>query len=195
MIYLVVGGSCAGKTSFVVNSFVSSDTKVYKDLVTLTECDNNILFGDYTRESRTKGTDTISRADLDKLAPQIDKLIKEQPNKNIILEGTKIISRNLFNHIMELNVPTKLFLIKCDKEVSIERNKKNNSTVNESVLKAECTKADNIFYEYKEVFNGEIINTNNITDFSTLKMNYLSISEEKILMMIVTGAYFQNTPI
>ena len=108
MIYLVVGGSCAGKTSFVVNSFVSSDTKVYKDLVTLTECDNNILFGDYTRESRTKGTDTISRADLDKLAPQIDKLIKEQPNKNIILEGTKIISRNLFNHIMELNVPTKV---------------------------------------------------------------------------------------
>lgn len=170
MIYIIVGSSCAGKTSFVLNSFTNNNMILKKDLIKYTECDNNILLGDYTVQKRAKGTDTISRADLGKIAEQIDKFLTDFPDKNIILEGEKIISRNLFNHILELNQDVKMYHIYCDKEVSILRNKRNNSSVNEKTLKAAHTKTENIFNEYRNVFDGEVINTNNIEDFSKLKI-------------------------
>lgn len=37
MIYIIVGASCAGKTSFVVNTFINKKCKCEKDIVTITK--------------------------------------------------------------------------------------------------------------------------------------------------------------
>lgn len=183
-IYLIVGGSHSGKTSFVVNTFVRGrEGKFYKDLVGLTEFDDCILFGDYLTDKRTKGTDTITRSWLDRLFPQIEKLIPLE--KDIVLEGDKIISRPLFNKIAELGVPVKLFWICCDVSVSLERNRKFNSTAKESTLRGAWTKAKNMFYEYQDKFDGEVIYTDEITDFTkfslyTCERHKISVKNDKL---------------
>ena len=154
----------------MVNTFIHGrEGKFYKDLVGLTEFDDCILFGDYTIDKRTKGTDTITRSWLDRLFPQIEKLIPL--GKDIVLEGDKIISRPLFNKIKELNVPVKLFWICCDVSVSLARNRRFNSTAKESTLRGAWTKARNMYYEYCDVFDGTIVYSDEVTDFTKFSLD------------------------
>jgi len=172
MIYIIVGGSCAGKTSFVVNSFIGdSEVEVVKDIVTISRCGNNILLGDYGRKgTRTKGTDTIGRQDINKIYDEIDKLVLEEPDKNIIMEGCKIVNHNLFDYLIQKGYDAKMYYIHCSQKKSIERNKANNSTVSISTLKAECSKAKNVYQDYKNIFDAEKISSEDITDFSQFKL-------------------------
>lgn len=148
MIYIIVGASCAGKTSFTKNSFVGNrDCTEFKDLITVTENKDYYLIGSYLRDSRTLGSDTVNRQDIHLIAPQVQSLLtdaKYDNTKDIVLEGDKITSRPLFNSLLELNVPIKLFLIRVSPEISYERNVKNGSRCSYSHLKAVTTKALNI---------------------------------------------------
>lgn len=173
MVYLIVGGSCSGKTSFVRNKFISYDKGIMKkDILPYLETENKILIGVYDgMKGRTEGTDRINRHDIPKFGEQIIKFNKENPNKDIILEGDKIVSRPLWNKLIENKIECKVYLIECSPETSIERNRKNNSTNKESTLKASCTRAKNIYNEYKDIFNGEIISSENVKDFSKFGIN------------------------
>ena len=173
-IYLVIGGSHAGKTSFVLNSFGRDRPCVFrKDLVGLTEYSDCILFGDYTTDKRTKGTDTITRSWLDRLFPQIEKLLPL--GKDIVLEGDKIISRPLFDKIAGLGVRVQLIWVKCSLETSLRRNREFHSTAKESTLKGAWKKAENIYKEYYSKFDGIIVYSDTIEDFSEFSLQYCAV--------------------
>lgn len=137
-----------------------------KDLIPYTECKDCILIGDYLRDKRSKGTDTVNRKDIPLISTQVANLINV--GKDIILEGDKICARSIFNAIKELGQPIKLYWVMVSPQVSYARNVANGSTCSFSHLKAVCTKAQNIYYEYEKEFNGEVIDTTNVSDFSKL---------------------------
>lgn len=168
MVYLIVGGSCAGKSSFVKNRWVKEKSgEMKKDILPYFETEDAFLIGIYDEEKgRRIGTDRINRTEIPKFFSQIVKLYQDFPNKDIVLEGDKIVSRPLWNKFIENNIKCKVYLIYCTKETSIRRNRINGSTNTDGSLKASCTRALNIYEEYKDVFNGEIISSENISDFS-----------------------------
>lgn len=165
MIYLIVGASCAGKSSFVKNSFLKGKNHTeFRDLMTITETDDCYLIGTYVSENRTVGTDRVSRADIPKFFEQIKRLYGK--GKDIVLEGDKICSHKFFGELAESGFECKLYWIRCKTSTSIARNKANNTTCSESYLTAVASKARNIFYDFCFVFDGEIFDTDDITDFS-----------------------------
>lgn len=164
MIYIIVGPSHAGKTSFTANSFIKGEIQYYKDIVGVTECDTCYLIGNYAIDKRARGSDTVARQHIKFIVDQVDKLVAKNDGKDIVLEGDKICSRNIFNHLKKYDC--KLYYIKCSVETSILRNKAFNSTVNDSVLKRTATKAKNFYIEYAEDFDGEMIETDAIQDFT-----------------------------
>lgn len=180
MIYLIVGASCSGKTSFTYNSFLKNKEFVQlKDILDYCETNDTILLGKWDKEGRTKGSDTVNRMDIPLINPWISKMLEY--NKDIVLEGDKITSRTIFNYIKELGVSCKLYWIKVTPETSYERNVKNGSSCSFKHLKAVTTKAQNIFVDYCNMFEGEVVDTNKLTreDFDNLnKDNYKTICEE-----------------
>lgn len=180
MIYLIVGASCSGKTSFTYNSFLKGkEFTQTKDILDYCETNDTILLGKWDREGRTKGSDTINRVDIPLINSWIAKMLES--NKDIVLEGDKITSRTIFNYIKELNIPCKLYWIKVEPETSYERNMSNGSTCSFKHLKAVTTKAQNIFIEYCDLFSGEVVDTNKLSreDFDLLdKNNYNLICKD-----------------
>ena len=172
MIYLIIGGSCAGKSSFVKNSFLKNAQQIdiYKDILTITETEKTILIGPYDNKQRKAGTDFVARQHVKYIGEQVERLLSK--NKDIVLEGTKIVSRPLFDFIKSLNVEVKLILISITAETSFIRNQQNNSTISFKTIKSEVTKANNIFNEYADCFNGEIIVTDDIDDFTNFDITY-----------------------
>ena len=184
MIYIIVGPSHAGKTSFTVNSFIhNQDCTYYKDIVGVTECDTCYLIGNYCVDKRAKGSDTVARQEVKFIGEQIKKLV-EKNDKDIILEGDKICSRPLLDFIEMLNTKCKLYLITCSLENSLKRNEAFNSTVSTSVLKRVKTKSENIYQLYYDKFDGEYIITDSITDFTKFsKDNFFVVSGHRFMPM------------
>lgn len=175
MIYLIVGGSCCGKTSFVKNTWLKDDNfEQKKDLLYYVETEEAILLGKYSNiDGRERaGTDTISRSQIGLMGEQVERLLEK--NKDIVLEGDKATSRKLFDKVLSLG-EVSLILITCDIAISLKRNVANQTTVKESTLKAALTKARNIFEEYKTIMNGVEIDTTAffVEDFKQFSMrNY-----------------------
>lgn len=182
MIYLIVGASCSGKTSFTYNSFLKgNEFSNNKNILDYCETQDTILLGKWDKEGRTKGSDTINRKDISLINSWIEEMLKTS-NKDIVLEGDKIASRTIFNFIKEKGIPCKLYWIQVTPQVSYDRNVQNGSTCSFSHLKAVTTKAQNIFMDYCNNFDGEVVNTCNLTreDFDLInKDNYKTICQGK----------------
>lgn len=74
MIYIVIGPSCSGKSTFVVNSFIRGEnTKENKDIITYCETDTCFLIGKWFDPRRVKGLDRISRAQIPLIVDQVKK--------------------------------------------------------------------------------------------------------------------------
>lgn len=169
MIYLIIGPSCAGKSSFTVNTFIRDQKcREYKDLITVCENDSCFLIGKYLVDNRTKGTDRVYRKDIPKILDQVKRLIPK--GKDIVLEGDKICSEPLFTALEQTGEPCKLYWIRCTPETSIARNRKNNSTCSDRYLKTVGSKARNLFWKFYTAFDGEIIDTDEITDFKNFSL-------------------------
>ena len=83
MIYIIIGGTNSGKSSLTKNTFIKEqDMVVKKDIVTITETKDCILIGDYNRQDRRVGTDTIARTDIKKMSDQVEALLST--NKDIV---------------------------------------------------------------------------------------------------------------
>ena len=169
MIYVIVGPSHAGKTSFTMNSFMQGDEVTYsKDIVGVTKCGDNYLIGNYLVEKRAKGSDTVARQEVKFIADQVIKLASE--GKTVVLEGDKICSHPLLDRLIDENLPVKLYYIRCSIETSKKRNVAWNSTVNDGVLKRVATKAKNIYLDYYKQFDGEILDTDTIEDVHSISV-------------------------
>lgn len=175
MIYLIIGGSCCGKTSFCKNTWLKDcEFELKKDLLFYIETPKVFLIGKYKNvDGRERaGTDTISRSQIGLFFEQVKRLLDK--GKDVVLEGDKAVSRKLFDKLLELS-SVKLILITSNYKKSIERNIQNSTIVKESTLKSICTKANNIFKEYKSLMDGEYIDTSmfSIDDFKTFSLyNY-----------------------
>lgn len=170
MIYIVIGPSCSGKSTFVVNSFIKGkNAKETKDILTLCETDTCFLIGKWFDSRRVKGLDRISRAQIPLITKQVKKLIPK--NKNIVLEGDKVVSQKIFRELLNTGEKCKLFWIRCSAETSLNRNRKNGSTQQESSIRAVATKAKNIFYIFQNEMDGEIVDTENVVDWDNFNLS------------------------
>ena len=169
MIYAIVGPSHAGKTSFTMNTFMQGEPAEYKkDIVGVTYCNGYALIGNYIVDKRARGSDTVARQEVKFIKDQVIKLCNE--GYDVVLEGDKICSHPLFDALLEADLPVQLYYIRCSIETSKKRNQAYNSTVSDGVLKRVATKAKNVYRDYYAVFNGMVLNTDNIADVHSISL-------------------------
>lgn len=177
MIYIIIGASCSGKSTFVRNSFIAGNEVLEeKDLIPITKTGRYAILGKYTNSStdinrvRRVGTDAISRSQIKSIVTQCDRLNSD--GFDVVLEGDKITARSIFDGIISIGAQVKLYLITCSVEETINRNLSNGSNFSFSHIKAMRTKAINLFRLYSDRMNGEAIDTTNFTmdDFSHFSM-------------------------
>ena len=183
MIYLIIGPSNSGKTTLVYNTFVR-DSKVvecYRDIVKVTRTDTSYIIGDFTGESRRKGTDTLARADIKYIYDEVRKLVDS--GLDIVLEGVRVCSRPLINQLMSLG-ELRLIYLYCDVDLSIKRNLAydKDSNVSYRAMKAACTTANNIYEEYKYTIPNVKIDTSNVdfSEFSLAGVSYSVVHKSKL---------------
>lgn len=159
MIYIVIGQSGAGKTTFVKERFIKEPLTIIEDEIPYTLCSNGIhAFGRYGIGKRTEGTDTLSYSAKNKIKKQLTKL----KGKDILLEGDRINHKEMFDFISTLGEDVKLYIVTCSLRTSIERLRKAGSKITLSFVKTTKTKSKNMYLRYASRFNGEIINTEEV---------------------------------
>lgn len=174
-IHIIIGASCAGKSSFTRNTWIRNrDFKEYKDKVWLTELDDCVLIGQYSphhTDKRRVGSDRISRKDIPLILPQIEKLMQET-DKDIVMEGDKVLSRPLWNALIERGWQDQMciYYMRCSWETSLKRNEINGSTQSIPMLKRLCTASENIYNEYKDKLDFYVVDTNGDLDYRRLQL-------------------------
>jgi hypothetical protein len=121
-VVVIIGGSHAGKSSFVRNSFVRGRIgELQRDLMPYTEFDDCILIGRYdTGEKRRDGTDSVERKQVGNFAQQVMNLLPK--NKTIVLEGMRCVSRPMMNKLLDNGVDVGIIWIHISPETSFARN-------------------------------------------------------------------------
>ena len=173
-IHIVIGASCAGKSSFTRNTWIRDrEFNEYKDITWVCELDDVFLLGCYSphhTDPRRVGSDRISRSEIPLILPQIDKILTTT-NKPIVMEGEKVISRPLWNALIDhgWGEQMRIYYMRCDLETSLKRNVENGSTQRLGMLKRLHTMSENIYKEYKDILDFYIVDTDNVKDFTKLK--------------------------
>lgn len=162
MIYIVIGQSGSGKTTFVKKHFLNGKTQIIEDEIPYTICGNIAAIGRYNIKKRTEGTDTLSYNSQNKIKSVLCKLIKK--GYDIIMEGDRINTSDMFDYVKGLGQEVKLFLVKCSILTSMERLQKAGSTISISFIKATKTKSNKNFIKYAVIFHGEIIDTEGLSN-------------------------------
>lgn len=156
MIYIVIGQSGAGKTTFAKRKFMSGKIEIRKDIVPITVCDNGVTaIGKYGIGIRTEGTDTTQR----NAKNSIKKQIKRLKDKDLLLEGDRITSREIFEFIASIGTQVKMYLVTCSVQTSIRRLRAAGSAISPAFVKYTKTKSKKLFLEYRKRFHGEIVDT------------------------------------
>lgn len=157
MVYIIIGQSGSGKTTFTKNRFLNGETRVVEDEIPYTVCGNVAALGRYNIGKRTEGTDTLSYNSQEKIKRLLPRLIKD--GYDIVVEGDRINTPDMFDYIKGLGQGVKLYLVKCSILTSIERLRAAGSNITISFVKATKTKARKNYQRYGKLFNGEIIDT------------------------------------
>ena len=155
MIYVVIGQSGAGKTTFVKKTFLSGELKIVDDIVPYTTNGNICAVGKYGIGRRTEGTDTLPYNSGAKIRELIKKLYAE--GKNIVIEGDRINNRATFELLETFGAAVKLYLVSCTLETSIKRLRDSGSAITVKFIKATRTRSENNFAKYRDKFCGEIV--------------------------------------
>lgn len=159
MLCIVIGQSGSGKTTFVKKHLLSTPYEYIDVGIPCTKDSNGkIALGKYGIGIRTEGTDTLAY----NAATDIKRALWELKDKDIVLEGDRITSRPMFEYISLLGVEVKLYLITCSIKTSMKRLKSENSSITAKFVKATKTKSRNLFLEYGHMFNGEVVNTEEV---------------------------------
>ena len=170
MIYIFIGGSRAGKSSIIKNSFMQGKLSHKKDILPYCESEKAIILGNYKKDITRTGLDSISRTQINDIVPQVLKLYRTS-KKDIVLDGDKATSKTVYDELLKAGCQIKTVWMKVSPKVSIERSRVNGIPTGASHLKALCTKAQNIYWKYHEQTDGLIIETDNIEDFAKIKLD------------------------
>lgn len=156
MIYIVIGQSGSGKTTFVKQRWLAGDSQIVEGHVPYTLCEGRALIGKYDVGLRTEGTDTLPYNALPRILKQIDHLY---PHMDIVLEGDRINNRRLFEHILRRGYAAKLYLLRCPLTTSMKRLRAAGSKITPTFVKATRTKSERNFLRYAAAMNGEVVVT------------------------------------
>lgn len=157
MVYIIIGQSGSGKTTFVKNRFLNGETRVIEDEIPYTVCGNVAALGRYNIGKRTEGTDTLSYNSQEKIKRLLLRLVKG--GYDVVCEGDRINTPDMFEYIKGLGQEVKLYLVKCSILTSVERLREAGSNITITFVKATKTKAKRNFRRYANLFRGEIIDT------------------------------------
>ena len=155
MIFIIIGQSGSGKTTFVRKRFLTGELSIVEDIVPYTTNGEYCAIGKYGIGIRTEGTDTLSYDAGEKIRRQIQKLHAE--GKDIVIEGDRINNRATFAMIAILKIPAKLYLVDCSLETSIVRLRASGSTITPAFVKATKTRSRNNFLKWRKRFDGEVV--------------------------------------
>lgn len=114
-----------------------------------------LALGKYGIGKRTEGTDTLPY----NAKANIKRFLRENSDKDILIEGDRINNREIFDFIAALGVEVKLYIVVCSLKTSMERLRAAGSTITPKFVKATKTKSKRIYLEYARRFNGEVIRT------------------------------------
>ena len=173
-VVVVIGGSRAGKSSFVRNSFVRDRIgELQRDLMPYTEFDDCILIGRYdTGEKRRDGTDSVERKQVGNFAQQVLNLLPK--NKTIVLEGMRCVSRPMMNKLLENGVEVGIIWIHISPETSFARNQAFGNKLTLEQAKRIDTTCRNFIKDYKGKVKIAAMDTQNVRDFANFSVNNLN---------------------
>ena len=157
MIYILIGQSASGKTTYVLNKF-TGEMKLNTEPIKHTIVKNDCLIGDYKTDKDCKGTDTLPFDSLNKII----KFIRNNHTNfdNIVAEGDRINNKKFIKYMYNIDEDCKVILFKTSMNKSIERRKQRNSNPNKKFIKATRTKSfNNYIFSKKLGINTEVIET------------------------------------
>lgn len=159
MIYVVIGQSGAGKTTFVKKHFLTGAMELIekKYPVPVTKCGDVFAIGRYGIGIRTEGTDTTARNALPKIIQTVRRLVEEK--KSVLMEGDRINNDAMFQFLATLGVPVRLYLLTCPIATSLARLREAGSKITGTFVQCTRTKAMRRFLKWGNRFNGQVIDT------------------------------------
>ncbi len=175
MIYVIIGCSHSGKSSFTRNTFIRGrESQLKHYLMPVTCLDDCFLIGRYdTGKRRRDGTDSIERKQIGNFANQIIELNSIDDKKDIVLEGMRCVSRPMMNKLVENGLDVKIIWISISPEKSKERTDLWGGKIDMKTAKMHFTQSRNFCYDYAGVVPIVMIDTTELADFSNFSMNNL----------------------
>ncbi|HNR57102.1 MAG TPA: hypothetical protein PKJ51_01475 [Methanothrix sp.] len=155
MIYVVIGQSGSGKTTYVKRRWLVGPAAAQDRPLPHVVIGNTILVGKYGIGVRTEGTDTLSYSAL----PQILEFIRNNRASDIVIEGDRINNTRFFEYLRAHNLPAKLILVACSVDESVARLRAAGSKITPTFVRSTRTKSLRNFYKYRGMFDGEIVST------------------------------------
>ena len=174
-VYLIIGCSHSGKSSYVKNTFIRGRECVSsRDLMLLTEFDDCILIGRYDAGvGRRGGTDSVERKQVGLFGQQIVKLLSR--GKDIVLEGVRCISRPMMKVLDENGIKPKILWLKISPETSMKRQIAfGNQNPSLKITSSDFKKCENFMRDFRGKVETMIVDTESCEDFSKLSRNDLS---------------------
>lgn len=159
MIYIIIGQSGAGKTTYVKRRFIEGKRLIaQRDFLPFALTDDNIaLIGKYNVGIRTEGTDTLPYNSSPKIADLVVRLSKD--GLDVVVEGDRINNTPFFRRIAASREPATLILLTCRVATSLKRLHSVDSLITPAFVKGTKTKSRNNYLNWCSEFRGEIINT------------------------------------
>ncbi len=160
MIYVVIGQSGSGKTTYVLNRWlkVGRMETLTGYPVPVTRCGNVRLIGVYDLQRRELGTDKLPYNSVAKVLDTIDLLVAE--GAEIVMEGDRINNSRVFEHLVRHKYPFKLILCRCSIQTSLNRLRAAGSSITPQFVKATATKSRRNFLTYSgRSVEAEVVDT------------------------------------
>jgi hypothetical protein len=136
---------------------LNGETQIVEDEIPYTVFGKTAALGRYNVGKRTEGTDTLSYNSQEKIKRVLPKLIEK--GYDVVMEGDRINTPDMFDYVKGLGQEVKLFLVKCSILTSMERLQAAGSKITITFVKATKTKAKRNYIRYAMEFDGEIIDT------------------------------------
>lgn len=161
MIHIVIGGSLAGKTTFVRKRFLKGKLALGRlDNIPVTLAPKlTLAAGNYLATTRTCGVDQLGR-NYSFIHEQLGHLVASYglEYRHIVFEGNACADMEFMERMKNSGHPVKLYLVTATAKQIQERAKAHNINYGQSIIAMSYRRAMKTFQAYKGVFEHEVVN-------------------------------------
>lgn len=139
MIYVVIGQSGSGKTTFVKEHFIRNETpeNFWEDEIRLCRAGEVLLFGHYGVGIRTEGTDRIAKHLWRRILEVLEEAYLNWDYRDIVLEGDRVSGFGMLEGLLPFKEDVRIHCMVCSIATSAERLNRDSHTF----IKCSQTKA------------------------------------------------------